>query len=772
MHETSKIVPAEGEREDVFGASVAISSGGEVVRVVIGAAQEDDREHNTGAAYVLRYDPQSSGWVQEAKLLNDDGEEWGLFGQSVSIFGDTIVVGSGNLQNGFWPGAAHVFRRDRDDSRWVQEAELLAFDGGEDDRFGTVVRISGDVVVVGAERADNFSGAAYVFRFDGKTWGQEAKLTSNVHGLWFGNAVGASGDRVIVGAQRDGENAYWAGAAYVFRFDGKSWIREAKLLADDGEENDWFGSSVAISGDVALVGAKRKRREGGGDAGAAYFFRFNSETKRWVQEAKLLPQEGPGREFGKSVDLSGNLAVIGLDDYERDHQSGAAYVARFGEGGWARETKLFASVGGPQQWFGGSVGIAGETVVVGAPGDGENGYESGAAFVFHELFSDCNDNGRPDLCDTFDGTSGDCNDNRIPDECDIASGTSEDTNEDGVPDECQGACCVREGVCADFVTEEDCPGRYAAQTACDALDPPCTEVTGACCERDGNCEDEVPLSRCGGTFEDNTLCRDLRPRCVPHGACCDPIGTCEDDVRRDECAEQFSPLVLCEDLDPACGAELGACCVAEDCMGTNRVAECEESGGHWFRGEDCNAGFECPLGQTCPVWDNDIVANGFSGRAISPPNFPDIRVADDFVIPEGGCTVRSVQVFVLEDAGWYDSGDITITIYEDTEEGGPGEIVAQVTTYYDRERVEENCGWHRDCYVYLTRDLDISLPSGSYWLGVRNPHGGGTGTNYWMTSDGGEDGRKSDTGWFSLNGGETWSPEGASWHHAFTINAR
>ncbi len=171
------------------------------------------------------------------------------------------------------------------------------------------------------------------------------------------------------------------------------------------------------------------------------------------------------------------------------------------------------------------------------------------------------------------------------------------------------------------------------------------------------------------------------------------------------------------------------------------------------------------------LWDNGGIGD-FSTRAISPPAFPDIRVVDDFFVPPEGWRIEELQFRVFEDAGWSD-GDGRIEVYireTDPDTGGPvtGEDadLVRLSTEYRVEKL--NCYFRCD-YEYIVEDLGIGLKEGQYWLGIRNPRGTGSGTNYWMTSEGGRDGKGTSTGYFSINRAETWMDEGPGWQHAFEI---
>jgi hypothetical protein len=165
----------------------------------------------------------------------------------------------------------------------TEEATLIASDGFRGDQFGQSVSLSGDQALVGMGTLTD--SAAYVFAFDRTTWTQQAILVSSDHEFAdnFGLSVSLSGNRALIGAKgADLDTRIAAGAAYVFVFDGTSWQQEAKLTASDGEALDYFGTSVFLSGDRAIIGTDHD-----GKRGVAYTFVFDGTT--WNQEARFDP---------------------------------------------------------------------------------------------------------------------------------------------------------------------------------------------------------------------------------------------------------------------------------------------------------------------------------------------------------------------------------------------------------------------------------------------------------------------------------------------------
>lgn len=394
-------------REDFFGASVAISAD----TIVIGANQEDsaavgidgvgsdDSAVNAGAAYVF---VRSGGaWFHQAYLKASNTGARDGFGLSVAIDGDTIVVGAvgeasnatgvnpaGTNNSAFQAGAAYVFVRTG--THWSQQAYLKASNARRSGQFGFAVAISGDTIVVGS-------------RFESSA------------------ATGVNGNQLDT-------SAVSAGAAYVFVRHGTNWTQQAYLKASNTGGGDGFGWTVALSGDVAVIGAPNEDSSAagidgdGGDntapqAGAAYV--FARVGTNWAQQAYLKASNPDGGDyFGYSVGVSGGTVVVGAYDESSSAvgvngnqldnsatNSGAAYVFVRNGDTWTQQAYLKASNTGPavpqappfppaNDSFGLSVAIDGDIIAIGSPGEssaatGVNGDQTnddapgaGAAYVF------------------------------------------------------------------------------------------------------------------------------------------------------------------------------------------------------------------------------------------------------------------------------------------------------------------------------------------------------------------------------------------------------
>ena len=368
-------------------------------------------------------------WSQQALLKASSVRPGDLFGYSVAIAGDTVVVGARSRgprddesDGAAESGSAYVFVRTG--TSWSQQARLTGADAPGGSNFGVAVAVAGDTVVVGASDERSIPtlaplpGVAYVFARTGVTWSRQARLQAVYGGAadFFGEAVAVSGDTIIVGAP-DGDTAgISTGAAYVFVRTGTTWSLQEHLNASNADEGDAFGASVAIDGDTVVVGATL---EGSGAtgvngsaasndtprAGAAYA--FVRVASRWTQQAYLKASNtDAGDEFGVSVAVSGDMVVVGAaleassaggvnvaGDDDSAPWAGAAYVFTRQLATWRQHASLKASNPDTYDLFGLSVAVAGDLVAVGAPFErgsatGVNGAPNneapmaGAAYLF------------------------------------------------------------------------------------------------------------------------------------------------------------------------------------------------------------------------------------------------------------------------------------------------------------------------------------------------------------------------------------------------------
>ncbi len=303
--------------------------------------------------------------VPQTRLTSSDAQQNDNFGFSVSLFGNRALVGASQpLNNG--PGAAYVFVSDG--TTWTQEAKLVGADSGNGDGFGRSVSLSGNRALIGAW-AHYPGGTAYVFELNGTTWTQTAELIADDSAVagYFGLSVSLSENRALIGDPGKG-------ASYIFDFDGASWTQTAKLTP--GVSSDVFGDAVSLSGDRALVGAWDQDD----NAGAAYVFAFDGAT--WNQEGELIPLDPQhNARFGMSVSISGKRAVVGALGYEVNRKpTGSAYVFAFDGNTWSQEAQLAPSDGNSYAEFGLAVAIDGKRAIVTAGEDATG--DAGVAYLF------------------------------------------------------------------------------------------------------------------------------------------------------------------------------------------------------------------------------------------------------------------------------------------------------------------------------------------------------------------------------------------------------
>ena len=379
----NKLLASDGTAGDAFGRGVAIDGD----TAVAGAMYHD----GTGAAYV--FVRQGGVWIEEAKLIASDAAMDDQFGYSVAIDGDTVAIGAWNDDHGGGEnaGSAYVFIRSADG--WVEQAKLTASDGSSGDLFGASVALDGNTAVIGAYADNHGGsyadgGSVYVFVRSNGAWSQMAKLTpSDFSGNdeYFGFSVAVDGDTMVIGAPGEDHGSGWNhGAAYVFVGACSVWIEEAKLTASDGASPDNFGKSVAIANDTLVIGAIRDNS----DTGAAYL--FERPPGGWMdmtETVKLTASDASaGDGFGASVALDGDMVLVGsyLDDHDGGVDAGSAYVFVRSGNDWIEECKHVAFDAEPGDCLGRAVAMCGGTRLIGAHLDDDKGTDAGSAYVFGE----------------------------------------------------------------------------------------------------------------------------------------------------------------------------------------------------------------------------------------------------------------------------------------------------------------------------------------------------------------------------------------------------
>jgi hypothetical protein len=303
---------------------------------------------------------------QQAKLRASDSGAFTYFAESLALDGDTAIFGRPFAFN----GQAYVFRNGP--GGWVEEQRIIALDGiGGSAQFGDAVELQGNLAFVGSS-GNSVDGAVYIFEFDGLAWNQVQKLLPPEGGFPdnFGRTLELEGDRLLVAATFDG-----SGAVHVYERAGDTWVFQETLRPGDGTTR--FGDSMTLEGDVALIGAP----EDSGSQGAVYVFRLDGAG--WSEEVKLTVDGEALDRFGSSLDLEGDLAVIGAsgENLPAMISVGAVYTYRYDGSAWVQEQRLTHADPVTLDQLGSSVAVEGDRLVAGAEGLST----PGAVFVFRNV---------------------------------------------------------------------------------------------------------------------------------------------------------------------------------------------------------------------------------------------------------------------------------------------------------------------------------------------------------------------------------------------------
>lgn len=360
----------DGQTFDAFGSSVCISGD----YAIIGAKDDSGNGlSEDGSASILRRNTNTNVWENIAKFTNTNPHNWDKFGSSVSISGDYAIVGTpADDVNGFTNnGSATIFKRNVTTGVWQFQTKLTNPNAANHDNFGVSVSISGDYLIVGAnndsEAGFSGNGSATIFKRNTSTdiWESQGKLINpnSANNDLFGCSVSISGDYAIVGAYGDDENGLTDnGSATVFKRNIATgvWESQGKLLHAFPGNEDFFGSSVSISGDHVAVGVASD--DGGGfvNNGSVLIYKRNTSTGVWLYQAQIT-KENPANEdfFGFSVSISGDYLIVGAnyDDEGSLSNIGSASIYKRYSNTW-RLLQIFNDPLKPNEaFFGASVSI-------------------------------------------------------------------------------------------------------------------------------------------------------------------------------------------------------------------------------------------------------------------------------------------------------------------------------------------------------------------------------------------------------------------------------
>ncbi|MDY0140975.1 MAG: MBG domain-containing protein, partial [Bacteroidales bacterium] len=410
-----KTCASDRNGEEYYGKSVAID--GDFAIVGAWGQDRDALGNNylpqAGAAYILQNINDS--WVEIQKITASDRASEDNFGYSVDIKGDYAVVGAwrttdySDSSNPIWTsGAVYVFYNNA--GVWEAFQKITPLDGKLNQYFGNSVSIDGDFIVVGSNNdhtnalyTDSLTsaGSIYVFENNGTNWIQTQKIVPSDRAAAdiFGCSVDICGDYIIAGAYNKHKDAIIsAGAAYVFYYNGSTWTQIQKLLSTEIKTQGYFGSDVVINDSFAVVGARGEdENEFITNTGAAYIYSNIGAGATLSFSSKIIASDQLSNDnFGCSVDIDGNYIVVGAYNHSLDENglnlinfTGAAYIYRYEEYEWTQEQKIVNLDRNNTDYFGYDVSISNNYIIAGAmyqdfDADGQNKRdEAGAAYIFH-----------------------------------------------------------------------------------------------------------------------------------------------------------------------------------------------------------------------------------------------------------------------------------------------------------------------------------------------------------------------------------------------------
>ncbi|KAA3605084.1 MAG: hypothetical protein DWQ01_21045 [Planctomycetota bacterium] len=356
-----------------YGESVAIDGSW----AMVGAPDDYLTANYMGSVYV--FEKTAQGWIERQKLTASNPQGFDTFGHTIEIHGEVAAIGApGPL--GIGPGSVYVFRYDG--QSWQEEAVLSQTTGWGDDWFGYSLDMDADRILVGSMWSrqpglnfggPNHAGAAWVFHWNGNQWVFEQELGASdmAGGDLFGSGVALNGDTLMVGAREEGDESgtnpiYGMGAVYVFERVGGTWVEQQKLRASDFSDFAWFGFDVAAQGDWMVVGSPGKT--GGGWHGAGVSYLFRKTAGQWNEYLKIeSAMDGTTGNFGRSVDMDGNLVVVAADgkDY-LGNSYGAVFPFRWNGSGWDEEPAIAPLGLGPWDLFARNLDLDGQDLIAGA----------------------------------------------------------------------------------------------------------------------------------------------------------------------------------------------------------------------------------------------------------------------------------------------------------------------------------------------------------------------------------------------------------------------
>ncbi len=324
----------------------------------------------------------------QLSVLASDGAAEDEFGKAIAVDGNRVVVGAPKDDNANGSNAGAVYVYEYDGSAW-QETKLISGFSTAGDQWGSALSISGDRIAVGAYNDDSLAiraGSVSILEFDGTNWVETEKILASDGDMndWFGDAISLDGERLAIGAQRDEKTCFsdFAGSVYIYDYDGTDWNETVKLDPLAAGCNEIFGSDISLDGDRLAVGSYSADYGSGlPNAGAIYIFDYDGTD--WNDTVLVPVTQQANAWVGWSIALDGDRVAAGalLQDNALAQSGGVVYVWDFDGADW-NETLIEPTLANEDQDFGWSVALHNDTLIVGARHDDDNGVESGAIYLF------------------------------------------------------------------------------------------------------------------------------------------------------------------------------------------------------------------------------------------------------------------------------------------------------------------------------------------------------------------------------------------------------
>ncbi len=368
--------PTENDR---FGSSVSIYGDS----CIIGAYLEDTGEDNAGSVYI--FTRSGTSWSLEQEIHNPSPTADDYFGSSVAIYGDTCIIGAYQEDTG-GSAAGSVYIYTRSGTTWSLQQEIHNPSPTADDKFGYRVSIYSDSCIIGAyleDTGEDDAGSVYIYTRSGTTWSLEQEINnpSPVADDKFGDRVSIYGDTCIISAYGDDTGESSAGSVYIYTRSGTTWSLEQEINNPSPTADDYFGYSVSIYGDTCIISASHEDT-GFDQAGSVYIYTRSGTT--WSLEQEIHnPSPTADDRFGFSVSIYSDTCIISAS-YEDTGESGAgsAYIYTRSGTSWSLEQEIHNPSPTADDNFGWSVSIYSDSCIIGAYQEDTGADSAGSAYVF------------------------------------------------------------------------------------------------------------------------------------------------------------------------------------------------------------------------------------------------------------------------------------------------------------------------------------------------------------------------------------------------------